>query len=147
MAIESLGHVVVNVRDLGRAEQFYNGVLGLPIVARLDELGGMTFFSLGNHHDFAIHAVGPDAPDADWMGSLGLFHVAFKVGESLDELRTWKERLEANGVKVELQADHTVTCSLYVRDPDGNGVELYVDTSDIWKKDPQSVATMQPLNL
>ena len=68
MRVQSLGHVVLNVRDLERAEQFYYGILGLPIVARSDELGGMTFFSLGNHHDFAIHAVGDDAPEADWPG-------------------------------------------------------------------------------
>ncbi len=147
MPVQALGHTVVNVRNLDRAEKFYHDILGLPIVTRMDALGGMTFFSLGNHHDFAIHAVGEDAPEADWMTSLGLFHVAFKVGDSLEELRAMKERLEANGVKIELEADHDVTCSVYVRDPDGNGVELYVDTSDVWKQNPAAVATMKPLAL
>ena len=146
MRVQSLGHVVLNVRDLERAEQFYYGILGLPIVARSDELGGMTFFSLGNHHDFAIHAVGDDAPEADWMTNLGLFHVAFKVGDSLEELRTTKEHLDARGVKIEMMADHDVTCSLYLRDPDGNGVELYVDTSDVWKREPLPVV-LKPLAL
>ena len=134
MPVRSLGHAVLNVRNLDRAEQFYHGVLGLPIVARTEELGGMTFFSLGNHHDFAIHAVGDEAPAAgDWMGSVGLFHVAFNVGDSLADLKAMRETLESNGVKIELAADHEVTASLYVQDPDGNGVELYVDTSDAWK--------------
>jgi catechol 2,3-dioxygenase len=44
-------------------------------------------------------------------------------------------------------ADHTVTRSIYVRDPDGNGIELYVDASDVWRTDPQTVATMVPMTL
>jgi catechol 2,3-dioxygenase len=99
-----------------------------------------------HHHDFAILAVGPDGPDAAADGP-GLFHVAFKVGDSLDQLRDVKKELEAAGVPIELVADHTVTQSIYLRDPDGNGIELYVDTSDIWKTEPQSVADMAPLEL
>lgn len=146
MPVRSLGHTVVNVRNLERAEQFYQGILGLPIVARTDELGGMTFFSLGNHHDFAIHAVGEDAPTGDWMSSVGLFHVAFNVGDTIDELRAVKQHLEANGVKVEMTADHEITASVYVRDPDGNGVELYVDTSDVWKRGPMPVV-LKPIEI
>lgn len=43
--------------------------------------------------------------------------------------------------------DHEVTKSLYLEDPDGNGIELYVDVSEIWRKDPQRVAQMMPLEL
>ena len=146
MQIERLGHVVLKVRDVSRAEDFYHGVLGLPIAARMQEGPGMTFFTLGNHHDFAVVGVGPDSPDAT-AESPGLFHVAFKVGESLDELRSVKKELEAAGVPVDMVADHTVSQSIYVRDPDGNGVELYIDTSDVWKTDPQAVATIAPLDL
>ena len=146
MQVEQLGHAVLKVRDIERAEGFYNGVLGLPVAARMQEGLAMTFFSLGNHHDFAVVAVGPDGPEAA-ADSPGLFHVAFKVGESLDQLRTVKNELEAAGVPIELIADHTVSQSIYVRDPDGNGVELYVDTSDVWKTDPQTVATIAPLDL
>ncbi len=106
----------------------------------------MTFFSLGNHHDFAIHGVGGDAPEPDWMTNLGLFHMVFKVGDSLEELRAMKDHLDAQGVKIEMMADHDVTCSLYVRDPDGNGVEPYVDTSDVWKREPLPLV-MKPLAL
>ena len=106
----------------------------------------MTFFTLGNHHDFAVVGVGHDSPDAT-AESPGLFHVAFKVGESLDELRSVKKELEAAGVPIDMVADHTVSQSIYVRDPDGNGVELYVDVSDVWKTDPQAVATFARLDL
>ena len=144
MHVQALGHVVVKVRDQARAEAFYNGVLGIPIAARMDHYP-ITFFSLGNHHDFAVMAVGEDAvspPD----GATGLLHVAFKIGNSLDDLRAAKRDLEASGVAVK-PVDHGVTQSLYIRDPDGNEVELYVDTSDIWKQQPEAVAHVEPLEL
>ena len=146
MQVERLGHAVLKVRDVSRAEDFYHGVLGLPVATRMQEGLGMTFFTLGNHHDFAVVGVGPDSPDAT-AESPGLFHVAFKVGESLDELRAVKKELEAAGVSIDILADHTVSRSIYVRDPDGNGVELYVDGSDVWKTAPQAVATFSPLDL
>jgi len=144
MRVQQLGHAVLKVRDIGRAEEFYNGVLGLPIAARLGT--SMTFFTLGNHHDLAVVAVGADAPDAP-DNAPGLFHVAFKVGDSLDELRAVKSELEDKGVVVDHASDHTVSQSLYLRDPDGNGLELYVDVSDEWRTNPQAVATIAPLSL
>ena len=44
-------------------------------------------------------------------------------------------------------ADHTVTQSIYFDDPDGNTIEVYIDASDVWRTDPQTVATMAPLSL
>jgi catechol 2,3-dioxygenase len=142
--VQALGHVVLRVRNQERAEAFYNGVLGLPICARYDD-PRMTFFTLGNHHDFAVEVVGDDA-DAPGEQSVGLAHVAFKIGESLDALREAKAHLEQAGVKV-APVDHEVTQSLYFDDPDGNTVEVYVDVSDVWKQDPQRVAQAEPLEL
>jgi catechol 2,3-dioxygenase len=144
MQIQSLGHVVIKVRNQERAEAFYHGVLGLPIAARFAPLS-MTFFTLGNHHDFAVLATGDDAPDPP-ENAPGLFHVAFKIGTRIEELREAKRHLEAAGI--EAQAfDHEVTKSLYFKDPDGNTVELYVDASDIWKQKPETVAQATPLDL
>ncbi len=145
MNIGSLGHVVLKVTDLERSEAFYNGVLGLPINARFDQDGmKMTFFTLGNHHDFAISEVsGEGSPAAQ---SVGLDHVAFNIGTSLDELREAKAHLEAAGLKL-APVDHGVTASLYLSDPDGNGIEVYVDTSDVWRENPQEVAQAYPLEL
>lgn len=137
MQIESLGHVVIKVRDIARSEAFYNGVLGLPIVARSTR-APMTFFSLGDHHDFAIVALGDDA-EAQGDKAVGLAHVAFKIGSSLDELKEAKQHLDGQGI-ASAPVDHEVTQSLYFSDPDGNQVELYVDTSDVWKVEPQRVA-------
>lgn len=145
MKIQGLGHVVLKVRNRARAEAFYNGVLGLPVAARSDALG-MTFFSLGaTHHDFAVAEVGEGAPLAT-REQTGLAHVAFKIGDDLDLLRKAKAELDAAGVKC-MAANHGVSKSLYLADPDGNRIELYVDQSDDWKRDPAAVAAFEPMTL
>ncbi|HEV7156828.1 MAG TPA: VOC family protein [Caulobacteraceae bacterium] len=144
MKIQSLGHVVLKVSDLARAEAFYAGVLGLPLCARMDQGGPkMAFFSLGNHHDFAVLEVGGEAATASGPG---LHHVAFKIGDDLDHLREAKSVLEGAGIAV-TPIDHEVTKSLYFHDPDGNEIEVYVDASSAWKSDPQRVAQIAPLAL
>lgn len=142
--VQQLGHVVLKVRDRERAERFYRDVLGLRVAAMIDE-PPMTFFTLGNHHDFAIIATGggPSAP-AD---SPGLFHVAFRIGDCTEDLRAVKESLDRAGAPILGIADHTVAHSIYTSDPDGNSIELYADVSDIWRTDPGAVASMQPLTL
>ena len=79
MRIESLGHVVIKVGDMERAEAFYRDVLGMTVCAHRED-PDMTFFTLGNHHDFAIASVGADAERASEK-SVGLAHVAFKIGD------------------------------------------------------------------
>ena len=144
MQIESLGHVVIKVRDVKRSEAFYNGVLGLPIVARSTR-SPMTFFSLGDHHDFAIAGLGDDA-ESPTGKTVGLAHVAFKIGNSLDELKDAKRHLDEAGIPC-APIDHEVTQSLYFADPDGNQVELYVDVSEVWKQEPQRVAQASKLEI
>jgi catechol 2,3-dioxygenase len=146
MKIKSLGHVVLRVSDLERAEQFYGGLLGLPLCARLNEAPfKMAFFTLGNHHDFAVMEVSGEG-SSDSATAVGLHHVAFNIGNTLDELREAKAKLDAAGVATH-PVDHEVTKSLYFSDPDGNGVELYVDASDAWRKEPQRVAQVRSLEL
>jgi catechol 2,3-dioxygenase len=136
---------VLKVADRERAERFYNGLLGLPVCARYDQDGAkMAFFTLGNHHDFAVMEAAGDPAGA--AAATGLHHVAFKIGTTLDELREAKRMLDAAGV-VSVPIDHEVTNSLYLQDPDGNGVELYVDVSDAWRTEPQRVAQIRPLAL
>lgn len=146
MKIETLGHVVLRVTDRARAERFYNGLLGLPICARYDQNGlRMTFFTLGNHHDFAVLEVSGEGSTKS-ESATGLFHVAFGIGRNLDDLREAKNKLEAAGIKP-VSVDHFVTKSLYFSDPDGNGIELYVDASDKWRTDPECVAYAEPMEL
>ena len=77
IGIEALGHVVIRVDDLQEAEAFYGSLLGIPISARAPEWS-MTFFTLGEHHDFAISADGVEA-GANAPSAVGLDHVAFRV--------------------------------------------------------------------
>ena len=144
MKIQSLGHVVIKVRNQARAEAFYHGILGLPVAAR-SKRSPMTFFTLGNHHDFAVLAVGDDAAEGPDRAP-GLLHVAFRIGDKVEELRAARDHLEANRVPYRL-IDHGVTQSIYFQDPDGNGLELYVDTSDAWKEKPELVTYSGPLEL
>jgi len=146
MKIKSLGHVVLRVTDRARAERFYGDVLGLPLCARFDEGGlKMAFFTLGNHHDFAVMEVTGDGSSHS-VTAVGLHHVAFNIGTTLDELREAKAKLDAAGIATN-PVDHEVTKSLYFEDPDGNGIEVYVDTSDVWRREPQRVAQVMPLEL
>ncbi len=146
MQIKQLGHVVLKVRDLAVSVPFYRDVLGLREVARYG--GNMVFFSLGeNHHDLALLEVGAHAP-APSTDSVGLYHVAFKVGDSLDELRALRDYLTRHGVPVLGMSDHAVSQSLYIRDPDGIEIELYVDADpSVWRDNPHAVATIRRLDL
>ena len=78
-----------------------------------------------------------------------MYHIGIKVGDSLDELRTAKRELESAGIAIDGMSDHTVSQSLYLQDPDGNEVELYVDADEaVWKNNPAAVvAPIKPLRL
>jgi len=146
ISVRGIGHVVLKVRNLERAARFYRDVLGLREVARLR--GRMAFFSAGtNHHDLAVLEVGEGAAAPD-PGGVGLYHVALKIGDDLPTLRAAKARLEACGISDLRTVDHRVSQSIYLTDPDGNGLELFVDADpEIWREDPTSVATVEPLEL
>ena len=146
MKVQSLGHVVLRVTDLTRSEAFYSGLLGLEVCARFDDQGmKMTFFTLGNHHDLAISEVSGEE-DRSGDQAAGLDHVAFCIGNSMEELKEANGVLASAGVRVN-PSDHDVTRSLYFDDPDGNTIELYVDVSDAWREDPQRIAKAEPLEI
>jgi catechol 2,3-dioxygenase len=141
-----LGHAVLKVRNLAVSVPFYRDVLGLTEVARHGRR--MVFFSCGeNHHDLALLEIGEAAAlPAD--NQVGLYHLAFKVGDSLDDLRMCRDHLAAHGVALAGQSDHRVSQSLYCHDPDGIMIELYVDADPaIWRDDPAAVAHVGMLKL
>jgi catechol 2,3-dioxygenase len=147
MRIQALGHVVLKVRDLTRSVPFYADVLGLKEVARYPKRRMVFFVIADNHHDIALVETGAAGPDAA-EDSPGLAHLALKVGDSLDELREAKQWLTDHSVEIDRQVDHHVSQSLYFRDPDGNRLEFFVDNAERpWLKDPQLVATGNPLEL
>jgi catechol 2,3-dioxygenase len=146
MSIQSLRHIVLRVRNLAESLPFYRDALGLKEVAWYGR--GMVFLSAGEkHHDIALQEVGPAAPDPEPNG-VGLYHVAFKVGDSLDDLRRFRARLREHNIPILGMSDHKVSQALYLKDPDGIEVEVYVDADPtIWKEDPKAVATIRPLVL
>ncbi|MGE0683935.1 MAG: VOC family protein [Candidatus Binatia bacterium] len=123
-----VGHVVLKVRDIKRAEQFYTEVLGFEVVTRLKRPRGV-FFSLGEqHHDIAVLEVPSDA-DVVKENQVGLHHVALQVG-SFAELQECYRTLKAHDVTITATIDHSITKSIYFLDPDGNGFELYCDVGE-----------------
>ena len=146
MQVKVLGHVVLKVRNLERSIAFYRDILGMKEVARYR--GSMVFFSFGsNHHDLGLLQLGEQASPPAQTG-IGLYHVAFKVGDSLDQLRECKAYLEQHNVPILGMTDHGVSQSLYLNDPDGIEIELYVDADPaLWRDDPTAVATVKPLRL
>jgi catechol-2,3-dioxygenase len=140
MEIKELGHVVISVKDLNDSVHFYRDVLGFKEVARLGERGVM--FSGGRtHHELLVVQGEADAvhPDAK---TLGLRHFALKIGTTDEELHAALDELAEAGVQVDHTTDHGgVTHSAYLRDPDGNRVELYIDVQpETWRTDPAGIA-------
>jgi len=148
MQAHYLGHVVFYVRSLERSLAFYRDLLGFKEVGRIFNDTAAALTAGRTHHELLLIEVG-EAPAPPPGQRLGLYHIGIKVGDSLDELRAAKNELEQAGVKIGGMSDHTVSQSLYLHDPDGNEVEVYVDADPaIWKNDPSAaVAPIKPLRL
>jgi len=143
-----LAHVVLYVRELKRSVAFYRDIVGLPLVGEIFGGRAAMFSSGRTHHELLLIEVG-DAPGPLHGRRIGLYHLGWKIGESLDDLRAMKARLEQAGIPLDGQSDHTVSQSLYLRDPDGNELELFVDdptvdwrNSKAWMEEP-----VKPLRL
>ncbi len=143
-----VGHVHLKVSDLDRAIGFYAGVLGFEVQQRYGRQAA--FLSAGGYH----HHIGlntwesrdgmPPAP-----GTTGLYHAAFLYPDRAS-LGNALARVIAAGIALEGAADHGVSEALYLRDPDGNGVELYRDRPPAeWPRDERGNLAMvnAPLDL
>ena len=148
MKAHYLGHVVFYVKDLERSLSFYRDLLGFKEVGHIFNGAAAALTSGRTHHEFLLIQVG-EAPGPLPGRRRGLYHIGIKVGDNLDELRVAKRELEQAGVTIDGMGDHTVSQSLYIRDPDGNEVELYVDADEsVWKNNPAAVVSpIKPLRL
>ena len=151
MEVKELGHAVLYVRNIDRSVAFYRDVLGWrQILPAPDEGGSLpvaAFTSGRTHHELLLIEVGEDATGLPPGRRTGLYHLGIKVGDSDDELRDALRTVQDAGVTVVGATDHGVTHSLYVLDPDGNELELYIDVPGVDWSDPENLMMRAPLQL
>jgi catechol 2,3-dioxygenase len=141
-----IGHVHLKVADLDRALAFYCGVLGFTLMQRYG--AEAAFVSAGGyHHHIGLNTWESRGGSPPPPGTTGLFHAAilYPTRAALaDALR----RLEAAGVALDGASDHGVSEALYLRDPDGNGLELYRDRPEAeWPRTPEGEVAMHTRRL
>ncbi len=143
-----IGHVHLKVSDLGRAIDFYCGVLGFGLTQRLGN--SAAFLSAGGyHHHIGLNTWESAGGGPPARGTTGLYHVAILYPDR-PSLAAALRRLIAAGVRLDGASDHGVSEALYLRDPDGNGIELYRDRpEDQWPRGKDGALSMviDPLDL
>ncbi len=144
----SIGHVHLRVADLDRALSFYTGVLGFELIQRLGNQAA--FVSAGGyHHHIGLNtweSLGGEPPP---RGATGLYHLAI-LYPARGELARAVQRVLDAGIELDGASDHGVSEAIYLRDPDQNGVELYVDRPRAeWPRDESGRLRMSldPLDL
>ncbi len=121
-----LGHAHIFVRDVERSAEFYADIFGLDVTE--NRPGEWAFLSSGAlHHELALSQVGADAPGPT-EDAVGLFHLGFDV-ENKAEFAEVFQRLLDRGVDVN-PVDHRISWGVYFADPDGNGLEICLDTRE-----------------
>jgi len=143
-----IGHVHLKVADLERSVAFYSGVLGFEVRQRMGSRAA--FLAAGGyHHHIGLNTWESQGGSPPPPGTTGLYHVAVRY-PSRASLADALRRLVAAGVALDGAADHGVSEALYLRDPDGNGLELYWDRPEaLWPTDRDGSLAMVtlPLNL
>jgi catechol 2,3-dioxygenase len=125
MRIHALGHVSLFVRDLTATRHFYRDVLGLAETG-VGKGGRIVFFSAGaRHHDLSCEVARAPGPGPQPKGVPGLYHVAFEIGQTPDDLAAARAHVERHG----LEPFGEYANGFCVRDPDGHEIELYIETA------------------
>jgi len=120
-----VGHLVLNVKNVQKSTQFYTEVLGFQVALQKKDA---TFLTCGKiHHDLALFQASPMAPPVS-KGGLGLNHMALQV-EDFDMLTKYYHVLKDREL-IDRTTDHGMTSSIYLKDPDGNGIELFCNNQD-----------------
>jgi catechol 2,3-dioxygenase len=144
----TIGHVHLKVADLERALGFWCGVLGFELVQRHGP--GAAFVSAGGyHHHIGLNTWESRGGAPPPRGTTGLYHVAILYPTRAALAVALRRVIEA-GLPLEGAADHGVSEAIYLRDPDGNGVELYRDRPrGEWPRDDRGGLRMvtEPLDL
>jgi catechol 2,3-dioxygenase len=121
----AVGHIHLKVADLDRAIAFYRDVLGFDLMQRMGDQAA--FLSAGGyHHHVGLNTWESQGGSPPPRGATGLYHVAFLFPDRRSLAQALRRVLDA-GVRLDGASDHGVSEALYLRDPDGNGIELYWD--------------------
>ncbi len=143
-----VGHVHLKVAELDRSIRFYSGVLGFEVTNKMGSQAA--FLSAGGyHHHVGLNTWESKGGNPPAAGTTGLYHVAFCY-PNRSALAKALRRLDDFSIPLEGAADHGVSEALYLRDPDGNGVELYFDRPrEEWPRGPDGELQMftKPLDL
>jgi catechol 2,3-dioxygenase len=143
-----IGHVHLKVSDLDRALAFWHGVLGFEVMLRVD--GQAAFLSAGGyHHHIGLNTWESEGGSPPPPGSTGLYHVAVRYPDRRSLAEALRRVLDA-GIRLDGASDHGVSEAIYLRDPDGNGVELMRDRPrEEWPRAADGSFTMstRPLDL
>jgi catechol 2,3-dioxygenase len=128
-----IGHVHLKVADLERSLAFYCGVLGFELIQRYGTQAA--FVSAGGyHHHIGLNTWESKGGSPPPPGTTGLYHVAI-LYPTRAALADALYRLAQAGIPLQGASDHGVSEALYLSDPDGNGIELYVDRPrDQWPR-------------
>lgn len=143
-----IGHVHLTVSNLDRSLAFYRDVLGFDVTARYGP--DAVFLSAGGyHHHIGLNTwAGRGAPRPP-AGTTGLYHFAILLPDR-PALAAVVRRVLDHGIELEGASDHGVSEAIYLRDPDGNGIELYRDRPESeWPRGPDGGIRMhtRPLDL
>ncbi len=143
-----IGHAHLKVADIERSIAFYRDVLGFTLTQRFGP--DAAFLAAGDyHHHLGLNTWESKGGRPPAPGTTGLFHVAI-VYPTRADLGDALKRLMAAGIPIEGAADHGVSESLYLSDPDGNGIELYRDRPESeWPRNDDGGIAMysRPLDL
>src|SRR5579871_4449885 len=120
-----LQHVNLYVRDAERSKKWYEELLGLHTYEYRPGWAAFMSADTEQSHEVALMQLGPDAP-LQQKGQVGLNHLAWRL-ESLDDLKEFYQRCKAMGQPIERISDHGISLGIYLRDPDGNGVEVFYE--------------------
>jgi catechol 2,3-dioxygenase len=134
-----IGHVHLRVADLARATAFYRDILGFDVMAFGPDFGlpGAAFLSSrGYHHHLGLNTWESEGGTPPPEGHTGLYHFAL-LYPGREELGRAVRHILDRAYPIDSAEDHGATVSVYLRDPDGNGIELYYDRPRSGWFDPQ----------
>jgi catechol 2,3-dioxygenase len=136
-----IGHVHLKVADIDRSLAFYRDILGFDVMQRIGDEAA--FLSAGGyHHHLGLNTWDSRGGSPPPANTTGLYHVAIRYPDRPQLGNALKRLVEASW-PLTGATDHGVSEAIYLRDPDGNGVELYRDRpEDEWPRDAEGGLSM-----